>query len=353
MTDAADLGQRAARMVWPCEANDWDGITWSECEKALKLDRVKFRGKARRYKAAHPDEFKRAAPVVTASEGMTPGTGMPDPDEVFGRACREWERTKQLVELRANQRIAFDHGPIALVNTADWHMGGSGVDYPRLDAELNIIADTPGMYAIGAGDLLNQMIVGRILDARKNERLSIRDEWALLRRMLAIVAPKLLVVVMGNHDNWVESLTGISYFERELEALKPRVLFDTDDAHIAVAVGGWEIPVRIRHHWRGSSIYNATHGIERALREDHDFIIGMGAHTHVSGLAREVNASGETGMALMAGTYKRVDDYARKGGFARANSSTSVAVVINERRHSLTGYGDLQTCADYMEAVYE
>ena len=353
LTGTGDLGQRAARLVWACEANGWERVTWTEAAKALRLDRVKFRSAARAYKARNPDEFKRAAPVLTATEGVTPESTLPDPDEVFERACNEWDRTKRLTELRARQRLEFDHGPIALVNTADWHLGGAGVDYPRLDAELRIIADTPGMYAIGAGDLLNQMIVGRLLDARKNDRLSIRDEWALLRRELAIIAPKLLAVVSGNHDNWAEALTGISYFERELHDWQPRALFDTDDARIVVQVGSWEVPVRIRHQWQGSSIYNPTHGIERAVKWDHDFLIGMGAHTHVSGLAREFSVDGITGMALMAGAYKRVDAYARKGGFPHPNNSTSVAVVINDHRHSLTGYGDLQTCADYMEEMYE
>jgi len=353
VTDQADLGRVAARLVWACEANSWQRITWTEAEKQLDLTRVKFRTKARVYKKHHPEEFRRTAPQVTASVGVTPGMGMPDSEEVFKRACWEWKRTSQLIDIRSNQRLTFDHGPIALVETADWHMGGSGVDYPRLDRELRIIADTPGMFAIGAGDLLNQMIVGRILEARKNERLAIRDEWALLRRELKIIAPKLLAVVMGNHDNWLEALTGVSYFERELGALKPSVIYDANDAIIKVKVGDWEMPVRIRHHWKGSSIYNPTHGIERAAREDHNFLIGMGAHTHACGIVRGFPTDGITGMAMMAGTYKREDEYARVKGFALPNKSTSVAVVINEQRRSLTGFGDLQTCADYMEAIYE
>jgi len=353
VSDQADLGRVAARLVWACESNDWQRITWTEAEKALGLARLEFRGKARAYKARFPDEFKRPAPQVTASDGVTPGSWMPDPDEVFGRACWEWERTKQLVDIRANQRLVFDHGPIALVETADWHLGGSGVDYPRLDKELRIIADTPGMFAIGAGDLLNQMIVGRLLDARKNDRLAIRDEWALLRRELVIIAPKLLAVVMGNHDNWLEALAGVSYFERELQELQPSVIYDADDALIQVQVGKWEVPVRIRHKWLGNSIYNPTHGIERASRQDHNFLIGMGAHTHACGVVRGFPTDGITGMAMMAGSYKRHDAYARKHGFALPNQSTSVAVVINDQRRSLTGFGDLQTCADYMDAIYE
>ena len=353
MSDQADLGRVAARLVWACESNDWQRITWTEAEKALGLARLAFRGKARAYKARFPDEFKRPAPQLTRSDGVTPGMEMPDPGETFERACYEFERTQTLVRLRNQQRLAFDYGPIALVNTADWHLGGQGVDYPRLDRELRIIADTPGMFAIGAGDLVNQMLVGNLVWARLNDRLTIRDEWVLLLRQVGIIAPKLLAVVMGNHGNWVEELTGISFLERELRALKPSVIYDRHDAVIQIQVGDWEIPLRVRHKWQGSSIYNPTHGIERAAKWDHNFVIGMGAHTHVSGLTREFNIDGITGIAMMAGSYKRTDEYARKGGYPYPNNSTSVAVVIDERNRSLTGFGNLQTCADYMDAIYE
>jgi hypothetical protein len=54
----------------------------------------------------------------------------------------------------------------------------------------------------------------------------------------------------------------------------------------------------------------------------------------------------------MAGTYTRWDEYARRKGFAHPNASATVAVVIDDRNHSLTGFDNLQACADYMEALY-
>jgi hypothetical protein len=330
-------------------------MTWTEVEDALGLDRGRFRTSARRYKAEHPEEFKRNAPTLSEVSGVMPGAALPDPDEVFERACTEWRNAERLIAARANQRLSWDYGPIALVNTADWHLGGSGVDYPRLDRELHIIADTPGMFAIGAGDLLDQMIVGRLLDERKGTRLSVRDEWVLLRRELAVIAPKLVAIITGNHDNWAEALTGISYFERELADLQPRALYDTQDARVTVSVGDWDVPVRIRHKWRGSSIYNPTHGIERAAKWDHNFVIGFGAHTHRGGVCRDFNlGNGNIGVAAMAGSYKLLDGdaYARRQGFARPAETTSVAVVINAEQRSLTGFNDLASCAEYMEAVY-
>jgi hypothetical protein len=147
-------------------------------------------------------------------------------------------------------------------------------------------------------------------------------------------------------------LTGISYFEQVLVDMVPHVIYDRDDVVVTATVGGWEVPLRIRHKWRGSSIYNPTHGIERAAKWDHDFLVGMGAHTHESGLTRSFNVDGTTGIAMLAGTYKRLDAYARRQGFPKPNASTSVAVVIDEERKSLTGFDNLEACADYMQELY-
>ena len=58
-------------------------------------------------------------------------------------------------------------------------------------------------------------------------------------------------------------------------------------------------------------------------------------------------------MALMAGTYKRVDQYARRLGFAKSNTSTAVAVLIDEKERALVGFDNLKMVAKYLCAVYK
>jgi len=343
-----DLGERAARMAWV------EGRTWNEITEILKEPKEKVRSAARRYKQLNPGlVVTPTPPQVLAVEGTQPGDSAPDPEDVFNRACAEWERTKQLVRYKQYQGLVFDHGPIALVNMADLHLGEQGVNYPRIEAEAALIGSTPGMFVVGVGDWVNQYIVGKLKDYRNKTRLNIPDEWALLRIVLGMLGDSLVALVLGNHDNWLETLVGISYFEAVLEGLSPTVLYEPYDVLINVTIGEWTVPLRARHKWRGSSIYNDTHGIERAAKFDKNFVIGMGAHTHASGLVREFNNAGETGMAMLAGSYLEVSEFAQKQGFAHPNTSTAVAVVIDEKRRSLTGFGDLATCADYMGRMYK
>jgi predicted phosphodiesterase len=281
-----------------------------------------------------------------------PAHELPDETEVWERARREWKHVEQLTERRNSQAIKFEYGPVAFALLADQHFGDPGVDYPRAQDEAQLVAETPGLYAILAGDVVNNFILAKLSQARFDTRLSIPDEWALLRGYLRILAPKLQIVV-GNHDQWVTRLAGIDYFRDVVAEFRPTVIYDSDDCLVNITVGSWVLPTRIRHKWRGSSIYNPTHGIERAAKWDQDFIIGMGAHTHVSGVVRSFNIGGANGMALMAGTYKRVDQYARRLGFAKSNTSTAVAVLIDEKERALVGFDNLKMVAKYLCAVYK
>jgi hypothetical protein len=103
--------------------------------------------------------------------------------------------------------------------------------------------------------------------------------------------------------------------------------------------------LRLRHRWRGSSYLNATHGIERASREDQDLDIGVSAHTHVSGLARTFTTGGCSRIALLCGSYKVIDSYNQQIGGARPNGSTAVCVMLDSRNGTMTGIESLEEAA--------
>jgi len=349
------LSRRAAYLKWgdPRETEPRKH-TWDQVAEMLGKSRELIRGRARYYKSTHPTVFTPIdAPQLLEVEGVAPDEHLPDEDKVFARACNEYDLVKGIYERKRTQHIDFDRGPVAIVWAADHHFGDSGVDYKRAFKEAELIRDTPGMWLGLGGDMTNSFIIGTLRQARDDARLSIPDEWSLLRRYLRIVASKLLFSIPGNHTEWNKLLTGIDYFADVVDALSEQTIYDSDDIAFTLNVGGWSIPCRARHKWRGLSIYNDTHEIERAAKFDQDFLIGFGAHTHKSGLARDMNVGGRDGMALLAGSYKRIDTYARRGGFTKPNKSTAVAVVIDEDFRSLTGFNDLATCANYMQYVYE
>jgi hypothetical protein len=184
------------------------------------------------------------------------------------------------------------------------------------------------MYAVLCGDLLDNFIVPKLMAARANSRIAIEEEWTLVRKYLKLIAPKLLASVEGNHEKWTWVLGGVNYFADVLREIKPTAIFDTDDVLIDIQVGGAHYPTRIRHHWKYRSIYNLTHGVEQGSRFDGDFLIGVGAHTHASGVIRGFNARGQNGVAVLCGSYKVLDPFAKQCGFPKHNTSTAQTLIL-------------------------
>lgn len=283
-------------------------------------------------------------------DGVGAGEYYPDEEEVLAKAEAAWHKTEQLMTRRRNQRIEFDSPTICLVAVADLHFGGPGVDYPRAFAEAELIADMPNTWLITVGDMVDNFIVGKLVQQRLKAEFSIAEEWALVRRYLRIVADKLILAVAGNHDQWTMAMSGLDYFGDVLEQLdqNQRCIYNRHRALAEIVVDGWPLLARVQHKWRGSSIYNPTHGIERAAKFDHPFDLGLGAHIHRGGLARQFICRGRTAMALLAGTYKRVDDYALQQGFAQPNEAVAVAVILDAETHTMTGYNSLERAAAVM-----
>ncbi len=295
---------------------------------------------------------RRKAPTAEINGLTAADIDWPDEEEVFHRACQEWQKTKIRLKREVDQYIKFDHGPVGIAFVADLHCGGKGVNYPRMFEEAEIISKTPGLYLFTVGDLVDNFIIGNLIRERLNSRLAIRDEWALVRRYLRLVSSKLLGAVAGNHEKWHTTLTGVDYFKNELAQINRNCLYDKDDVRAQVRIGGETWPLRVRHQWQGSSIYNSTHGIERAAKWDQDFLIGVGAHDHINGACRSFNIGGEQGMAVKAGTYKVYDDYAKKHGFPKSGPSVAATVIFDDDPPSLTGFTSLEAAARYLRNLY-
>ena len=284
------------------------------------------------------------SPRVT---GITASGRKLDTQEIIERAQRGFDRAAHYYKRAQAQTITFSRGPVALAFVSDLHLGAMGTDITRVIAEARQIVATPGMWLVLAGDLLDNFVAQKLMHARHNSNVAIEEEWELVRHYLEIVAPKLLVSVNGNHERFTYTLSGIDYFAKILEQVAPKAIYDSDDALFTLKVNRTEYPIRVRHTWQGSSIWNITHQIERAAKFDGNFVCGVGGHTHASGVTRQFNISGRTGMAVLCGSYKAFDLYAKQRGFPKANEATAATVVFHENG-AMVGINDLGVACKLM-----
>ena len=286
---------------------------------------------------------------IVEIQGVTVGEQLPDAKAVLARSIARFNALRSSMERRRNQFIRFPNRPIGISFAADNHIGGEGVDYERMFAEAELIADTENLYAINVGDLVDNFIVSKLLSLRLFTSTTIPEEWALAKLYLEIIGPKLLALVSGNHDQWTTAMSGVDELRSALAGIRPDVLYHTDELLVNIEVGPLVVPARIRHKWQYHSVLNQTHVLELAFERDQakHFRLGVGAHTHVSGLARQFNAGGDTGLAVICGAYKVYDPFATKIGFAESNKSTAVTVIFHPER-GMTGYDNLELAVEQL-----
>jgi len=277
-----------------------------------------------------------------------------DIEAVWAETLRLQKRAVEKGENRQGS-LEWTHGPIAIVTMADLHLGGLGVDYSRLDDDISMILGTPGMYVVLVGDMLDNFIIGKLKDLRMNiAPFTVSGEWALVKRVLKRLAPRLIGSCSGNHDLWTYALSGIDYLADLHARYNPTILYHKYDLRFDVSVGESVTSWRVRHSWKGSSIYNDLHGVHRASKFDKgiDWDVGVGAHTHASGLFQEFNNGGKTGYAILCGTYKMSDDFAERNGFPQSNESAAVTTVIHEDGF-VHGTNNLEGACKLMHQFYD
>lgn len=292
-----------------------------------------------------------AVPVI---ENALAGLEEIDEEAEWARAVDEYRKKKERLRLSRAGRLAWDYGAVCLVFMADTHLGGTGVDVEAIDRDIELVRETPGAYIFAVGDLLDNFIIGKLLALQMDTPFTVDAQWALVRRMLRKMAPRLVASVGGNHDNWTRLLSGIDYFKDVHDTVVGRhILYGRHELRCVVEVGEATFPIKVRHKWKGGSMYNPTHGPERDAKFNggYPWRVGVAAHTHTGGYVREFNRGGQTALAVQVGTYKRIDEFAETHDFPEPNDAAAVAVVFDEDG-DMWGTSNIRAALKYMRAVH-
>ena len=269
-----------------------------------------------------------------------------DIDELIAKAAALFESGEKKEKARRNQKVVVSGGPACLYFSGDEHFGGK-TDIMRMLREATLVKNTPGMFHVRMGDIVNQFILGRMRAIRDNASVTIEEEWILAKMLIDTIADKLVAFCGGNHDDWARKASGM---DRLADIIPDGVIYDKYEIAFDLQVGEAVKRIRIRHRWKGSSVFNPTHGIEVAAQRDKaDFDVAVGAHTHQAALSREFFAQGKKRIAVLTNTFKKHDDFAREIGFPRSDETTTGVAVIFEEDGTMLGAPSLEWAANYMK----
>jgi len=208
----------------------------------------------------------------------------------------------------------YDHIPRGLVFMTDVHYGNLGVDYELLERHLETIRNTPNMFVVFAGDMIDNFNPAKIPDGMLGDGVSPQDQAEAMMQIVTELDQqgKLVAITWGNHEDF-SRVAGHDVFRtwfRELQA----PIFADGGGVVNAMIEGVHYRIGIRHTFWGNSSLNKTNAPKRMMQFGYDNL-DLAVVGHVHKAAGEMfTERGAERIAITGGTYKLDDHFGKKWG---------------------------------------
>jgi hypothetical protein len=266
-------------------------------------------------------------PVLDWVSGITPMYELPPPPEapeLPERGDRALDEYYALVKQISNvQRLRKEEtktiewtapvgGWIGLAFPGDLHIGGP-IDYDQLEADLDLIEATDGLWCVGLGDYSNNFQAAqKLLKAMAEDVVpGSEDQMALVAHVMGRTS-KWIGILEGNHDSW----SGSGGLKALANLLQCSFVAEAG-CSLKVTCGNSRYVGYLKHSWKGHSNLNTSNESRRMWNEfpeweNADFTVL--AHYHQPD-THQKEIKTQTVVHLRGGTYKSYDPYASKNGY--------------------------------------
>lgn len=271
--------------------------------------------------------MKKAAHVFPLPDDSEPVS------EIIARKCRTFERQASRRKAERWLPITVDEaGPFGLLVVGDEHIDDNYADWPQLLADLKLARETPGVYACAMGDATNNW-VGRLIREYADQSTTRKEARALAKWLLSDDAAPWLFRLIGNHDKWNEGDVIIGLFADSAYHVADW------EARIELRAAGQRFRIHASHDFKGSSIWNKTHGpLRAAMLSGGAAELYLCGHKHTLGTQSfEIEETGQLVHVARARGYKAHDMYAVTNGYAQGKHGASVFILFDPFAESAAG----------------
>jgi len=241
--------------------------------------------------------------------------------------------------------------PIALVFTADWHLGSPGVDYEAFDETRRLIIETEGVYAYVGGDGTERFvktIAGPQAAGIDQQPITIQRLFFI--RAIESMMDKIVAFGTGNHEEWSRIATGFD----ELANIARRLnfVYTGPGGLLNLTVGKQTYRIFRTHRFRFTSSFNLTHAAKQCWRLGvYDADIVVVEHRHEAAI-ESFMGHGLERIAVRTGTFLVYDDYARRFGFYGAEVANPTIILFPFERKMIS-FKRLQDAVIMLRALRE
>lgn len=296
-------------------------------------------------------EFARSA-------GAIPNPPKP---QVLSAWCDEetiadtWQRAEEVNARhidKAKKRSVFSvdfprDEPIGIAFISDQHIApGTPVDMARMRADAEYVRDTPNMFALLAGDGVDNHIL--IRSAMMAARSQPGDQYSLFQYYLGIFAEKILALCSGNHDAWTDQVGGIDMIQWISQHHK--LCYSPAAFSLDITVGGQLYKIVTRHQYRYNSSFNMTHAVKQLLRlGEEEFDIGCIGHHHEPADESAIYR-GLQRWFCRPGSYQITSSYTRQYGW-NSTYPTCPTVILWPGKRDICGFTDMRKAGAFLRSL--
>lgn len=272
-----------------------------------------------------------------------------DAEEILDHMQRRFEqRLKHEESLNWFKVNINDTDPMGLVVVGDPHLGSNGCNVQLLRSDIDVMCNTPGLYAVNIGDTADNWAYGNLVRLYAENDVSRQTERRLARWFLQDAGIPWIVWLMGNHD------TMAGEFSTYLKTINADYLPMVDwRAKFSLTFPNEiEIKIDAAHNHKGTSIYNPLHGQKRAALWNENADIYVAGHHHNWATNQEELDDGRVVTMARARGYKYLDEYAVHHGFYNRQHGASIMFVIDplseDPTERIQPFANLKRGAEYL-----
>lgn len=275
-----------------------------------------------------------------------PSSELP-PEELIEQACKRFSTHLAAREARRWFEIKVkSNQPIGVCFMGDPHIDNNGCNWPLLREHIRILEDTPGMYAVGIGDLTDNW-VGRLVRLYADQEMSKKQAWKLAAYLLKGTKIRWLCHLLGNHDSWNDG----AYLIKANSPIVP--VEDWQSRFQLVFPNGQRVRIHAAHDFPGNSIWNPQHGPQKAAMLLEQADIYACGHRHTWAVNEGENAQRNFIYWLVRTRgYKFIDSYSDQLGYGSQRYGASVTAIIDppgDGPKRIRCFPDLEEAAEFLK----
>jgi hypothetical protein len=224
---------------------------------------------------------------------------------------------------------------ICVVVVGDLHAGSWATDYDLFIQITEEIINTPNLYVILVGDLLQMSIKLRGVLEVSDNALPPKWQLAFLESWLEDIKHKVICSTWDNHSVMrEENATGYS---RYADIFQRSVIYHDNIGHIDIQVNDQIYKIAAAHFFRGRTMYNPCHGQMRYMRmTSNDREVCIAGDSHESGLLIYNEGGTKKRIAINCGSIQN-GGYGKRF-FSLVNNPDFPCIRLSHKEHLITPF---------------